>query len=326
MEIKSNKIIYLINVCLLCAFVFVNAPAAHAARKTSGTDENGNSWGYDKKTKTLTFSGNKAIEDAASMDGHGPEPSWYIWQDDTEHLVIEDGITGVGEGAFEDFLNLKTVKTTDSITYFGSMSFANCGCLTNLYWSVNLNKLGSYVFSGCRSLEKVQLYNRLIDIGYGAFDYCESIKQINIPDSVRNIGTCAFSYCNNLRQIKLPSGITYVKDGLFFKCKKLKKIAIPSKVETVTMSAFSGTGIKKLVIPKNVKVIKKEYPVLENKVFSGNKKLRKITIKSRKIKKIAKGAFSGLGKSCVIEVPKGKKKKYTKMLRKSGLSKKVKIK
>ena len=48
--------------------------------------------------------------------------------------------------------------------------------------------------------------------------------------------------------------------------------------------------------------------------------------RSKRIKKIEKNSFGGLTRKVVIKVPKSKKKKYTKMLRKSGLSKKIKIK
>ena len=44
------------------------------------------------------------------------------------------------------------------------------------------------------------------------------------------------------------------------------------------------------------------------------------------LSKIKKNSFGGLSRKVVIKVPKSKKKKYTEMLRNSGLSKKVKIK
>ena len=71
----------------------------------------------------------------------------------------------------------------------------------------------------------------------------------------------------------------------------------------------------------------------KDKVFAVNndselptKDLRLIEIKSKKVKSIAKGSFSGLSSKVVIKVPKSRKKKYTRMLRESGLEKKVKIK
>ena len=256
------------------------------------------------------------------MDGHSPEPPWYIWQDDTEHLVIEDGITGMGEGAFFEFMNLKDVKIPDSVTHLGSMCFYGCDKLTDIQLPDRISFIGAYAVSLC-NIKYINLPAGLKKIGN--LSGCEKLKEIVIPDSVAQLGDYMFAGCFSLERVVLPPNITKIRQCDFRNCKKLTKLKIPAKVTSISMSAFSGSGIRHLVLPENVKILKKGF-VIGGKVFSGNKKLRKITIKSRKIKKIAKGAFSGLGKSCVIEVPKGKKKKYTKMLRKSGLSKKVKIK
>lgn len=67
---------------------------------------------------------------------------------------------------------------------------------------------------------------------------------------------------------------------------------------------------------------------LGKNAFKGCKKLKTLTIKSKKLtaKSISKDAFKGLTKKTVIKVPKSKKAAYTKLFRKKGLSKKVKIK
>ena len=124
-----------------------------------------------------------------------------------------------------------------------------------------------------------------------------------------------------------------IKQYDFANCKNLRTLEIPEAVTTVSMSAFSGTKLKRITLPKNVTTIKKGMPYGgKGKVFAVNynwdlptKALRLIEIKSKKIKSIAKGSFSGLSSKVVIKVPKSRKKKYTKMLRKSGLEKKVKI-
>jgi hypothetical protein len=96
------------------------------------------------------------------------------------------------------------------------------------------------------------------------------------------------------------------------------------------MSAFAGSGLKKIVLPENVTTIKngdagrKVFKYIKG-INYPTKNLRVIEIHSKKIKSIQKNSFSGLSSKVVIKVPKSKKKKYTKMLRKSGLSKKVKI-
>lgn len=60
--------------------------------------------------------------------------------------------------------------------------------------------------------------------------------------------------------------------------------------------------------------------------FAGCSKLKKITIKSTKLKKIGKNAFKGINKKAVIRIPKSKNKTYKKLLKKGGVKSPVRIK
>lgn len=93
------------------------------------------------------------------------------------------------------------------------------------------------------------------------------------------------------------------------------------KVTSVADNAFKNNDkIKKVVINKNITSIGKN-------AFSGCKNLKTITITSTKLtkKSIDKNAFKGISGKVVIKVPKGMKKKYKKLFRSKGLSKKVRI-
>ena len=54
--------------------------------------------------------------------------------------------------------------------------------------------------------------------------------------------------------------------------------------------------------------------------------MKSITIKSKKLRKVGAGAFKGINKKATINVPKAKKKAYTKLLKGKGQAKTVKIK
>ena len=133
-----------------------------------------------------------------------------------------------------------------------------------------------------------------------------------------------------MKKIILPEGLESIGSETFRYCPKLEKITIPSTVTQIGVGAFSYSGIKKIEIPKGVKNIfyeKEEILLPEEKgLFLGCKNLKKVVIKSKKITKVAKNSFYKTNKRVKIYVPKGKKKKYTKMFREKGkLSKKVKI-
>ena len=73
-------------------------------------------------------------------------------------------------------------------------------------------------------------------------------------------------------------------------------------------------------------VIGKEITSIGAKAFSGCKALKKITIKSAKLKKVGKNAFKGIHVKAVIKAPKAKLKAYKKLLRAGGAGSKVRIK
>ncbi len=92
------------------------------------------------------------------------------------------------------------------------------------------------------------------------------------------------------------------------------------KITSVAANALKGNKkVKTLTIEKNTVKIGKN-------AFANCKNLKKIVIKSKKLKTVGSKAFKGISKKATVKVPKTKIKAYTKLLRKGGLSKKVKIK
>jgi len=88
------------------------------------------------------------------------------------------------------------------------------------------------------------------------------------------------------------------------------------KVTSVGASACRNrAGITKVIIGKNVTKIGK-------RVFSGCKKLKKVTIKTTKLTEstVGSNAFSGISSGVVVRVPESKVKAYRKLFKKKGIS------
>jgi len=101
---------------------------------------------------------------------------------------------------------------------------------------------------------------------------------------------------------------------------KIKASGKTWKVTSVAANALKGNKkMESLTIEKNVRKIGKN-------AFANCRKLKKVTIKSKKINTIGKNAFKNINKNATVKVPKAQKKKYAKLLNKAKLSKKVKIK
>ena len=318
-----KKFIVFIGFMTISTLLMMNYNITAKSKPTQGIDTNGNVWKYNKKTKTLTFKGTKDLEENL-MDGHSAEPEWFCWDKEAEHVVIKEGITGLPGGEFSFFSNLKTIVLPDTVTYIGNSVFDLCMSLEQIQMSKNIIKIGDYAFDGCRNLINIQIPDKVLSIGRSAFSGCSNLTEIDIPDSVKEIGFEAFGECPNLKKVKLPQNLKVISEYLFFNCKKLTTVKIPDSVTTIYAGAFQESGIKQIVIPKNVKYIKKgEW---SDGVFADCKNLKTIEIKSKKIESCFKGAFDGVNTNVVIKVPKSKLTEYKAMFQKSGLSKKVKIK
>ena len=109
----------------------------------------------------------------------------------------------------------------------------------------------------------------------------------------------ALSGNRTITAVTIGKNVTDIGAKVFYKCVKLTKMTIPSKVNKIGKQAFEGCS-----------------------------KLNLITIKTTKLteKNVGKAAFKGIAKKAVIKVPKSKKKVYQKMLKKKGISSKVKVK
>lgn len=153
------------------------------------------------------------------------------------------------------------------------------------------------------------------------------VAKINgVEYKVTGINNNAFTNLKKLKTIKMGKGITQIGDNAFSGCKKLKNVTLGKNVTTIGTKAFyKCESITIFTLPAKVKKI-------GTSAFEGCKKIRQLYIKTKKLTKnnVKKKAFKGVGskyyKKVKVKVP-GKKyvKTYKTFLRKSGLSKKIKI-
>lgn len=77
-------------------------------------------WNFDTKSGTLTISGTGAISDYSN---------WNDISSAVTYIEIGNGITTVGEGAFNGFTALKEVYLAESVTELGADAFKDCSRL-----------------------------------------------------------------------------------------------------------------------------------------------------------------------------------------------------
>lgn len=136
------------------------------------------------------------------------------------------------------------------ITTIGDSAFANSPNLKSIVVPENVKSIGKNAFDGCTQLTKISLPDGLTSIGNSAFYYC-GIKSIVIPDSVTSLGTGLFNF-SDLTEIKLSKSLKNINTALFGST-SLAEIDIPKSVTEIKSNAFyEASGLKTITIPEGV--------------------------------------------------------------------------
>ena len=114
---------------------------------------------------------------------------------------IPNGVTTIGDNAFESCTNLTNVVIPDSVTSIGDCAFEACINLTNVVIPDSVTSIGDYAFAFCTNLTEIIIPEGMKEIPRQSFDSCSQLTSIVIPNSIETIGEWAFSNCYNLTEI-----------------------------------------------------------------------------------------------------------------------------
>lgn len=247
-----------------------------------------------------------------------------------------------------------------SLEKIGTGAFQGCNNLHGIEIPEGVQTIENDTFDGCWNLNKIVLPESVKTIGDNAFKDCKNIHEMVIPANVNYISNSSFAGAkqdeidtskNEYAQASIgglpKKGETFVINGIKYKVtksagkngtvavsgvksKKLKKAVIPSTVQkggyTLNVTEISKNAFKKCTKLTSVTIGKNVRKIGSN-AFYGDKKLKRITIKSTKLKSVGKNAVKNIHKKAVIKVPKKQLKKYKKLFKsKTGYRKSMKIK
>lgn len=181
----------------------------------AGTCGENLTWQLSRDTGVLTISGEGAMDDYIAY--YAPH---FPCHDRIKSIVLEEGVTEIGNGAFRGLKNVQKVTLPQSLKIISAGAFA-----------------------GCEELQEISLPMQLTYIGSGAFSG-SSLRQIFIPKNVLGLKGATFSECGQLEKIEVdPENQAFVSDhGIVYDKDKTELIVVPKK-----------SSISKLVIPDTVR-------------------------------------------------------------------------
>ena len=190
-----KKVISLfLSLAMLLSIVSVVDFSAFAYVKTGKCGTNV-TYSLDTETGVLTISGTGYMKDYSGKN------SPFYYNSSVKSVIIENGVTSIGNQAFYGCASLTSITIPDSVT-----------------------SIGEYAFYGCTSLASITIPNSVTSICYSAFSGCTSLTSVTIPDSVTSIGHSAFYNCTGLTSVTIPNSVTSIGQEAFFNCSNLKSV------------------------------------------------------------------------------------------------------
>lgn len=276
---KFRRFLSLTLCALLLLAMLPQAPLWTTAEAIQGTCGDNVSWSLEDGTLTISGSGlmhNYTLDSYLNSSLYSTAP-WIGYRSQITRVVVQYGVTGIGNFSFYDCTSLTDVTIPDSVTSIGSYAFYKCTGLKSITIPDSVTGIGSYAFCGCENLKSVHITDMaawcriLFDgsntnplsngaglylngilvtnliipdgvpcIGKYAFDGYTSLTTATIGNSVTHIGNYAFGDCISLTTATIGNSVTHIGGNAFSYCDSLTDVTIGDNVTHIGDYAFGG--------------------------------------------------------------------------------------
>lgn len=162
---------------------------------------------------TLTLSGSGGMRYFSNAEA----TPWHDYRSKITGVVLETGVTSVGNSAFAGLSQLCSVTLPETV-----------------------KTIAPYAFSGCTALSEIQIPESVVSIGQSAFAECTGLGQIRLPGELTVVESEVFSGCGSLAEITIPQMVSRIEALAFSGCSALQKITFEGNAPVVESHAFGG--------------------------------------------------------------------------------------
>lgn len=118
----------------------------------------------------LTDDGVLTVSGTGDMNDYWTEEHpWCLNEDDIKIVIIENGITSIGDGAFSFCTFLTSITIPDSVTSIGEGAFYRCSSITSVTIPDSVKVIMNNAFYLCTGLTSVTISDGVTTIGTNAF-------------------------------------------------------------------------------------------------------------------------------------------------------------
>ena len=176
-------------------------------------------------------------------------------------VVVENGITIIGEEAFSGCINLESISVpfvgtsataTGKDSLFGAIfdkSEKGDGYNRAYTQDINISNLSTWEYWLPNKLKTVAITDGT-SLPYGALIRCTYVETVTLPDTLKTVSYDAFWGCSGLKNVYIPEGVTTIGEKAFENCSALTEIVVPSTVTLIENKAFAGcSSLKTITLP-----------------------------------------------------------------------------
>ena len=189
-------------------------------------NENNVHWSFDSSSGELVIDGKGDMASYVPIMNAAP---WKAYESNMTSVVIQEGVTSIGEYAFDQIATIKTVHIPHTITYISPTAFIGCSGILSLYWD-NRN-IRTNPFSD-RQLTFIRFGTHIDTIPDSFCKDMTTITKVEISDSVRYVGRDAFYGCSALNEISVGKSVKDFGYNAFYRCNSLENVFWNSNVYT----------------------------------------------------------------------------------------------
>ena len=280
-------------------------------------------------TWELTCDGVLTISGTGNMTNWNKTNPWSSHLLKIQSVIIEEGVTSIGNYAFYDCYNLRSISIPNSLKCIWGHAFLNCSALDGVAFGSELEIIASYAFEGCKSLTAITIPKNVTNIGYSAFRGCSGLASIIVESGNMKYKKCedfnaiinydnqlvvgckntviptgyllsiawyAFDGCSEMTSIDIPTGITEIQQGAFRDCSSLTAITLPKRITKLSDDIFNGCSSLSSV------TLNGEVTQIGAHAFAGCEKLTDFDIPAT-VTEIGKYAFDGCSSLTAATLP-----------------------
>ena len=223
-------------------------------------------WTLDTESGVLTIYGTGNMRNYhGNWDygcrGNGNAP-WYNYRTRIKSVVIEDGVTSIGNAAFYQCTNLTSISMPPSLTKISYEAFRGCSNMEEITIGSGVCTIQDRWVTDCPKLRLIHLEDgnscfAVIDGIIYTADMETIVKMPDnnpittyvIPDGVSKMATDAVYSQQNVESITVPVSMTNIDYGVFDNCPKLTTLIFKADTPPTLAKDLYGTSLQFIYVP-----------------------------------------------------------------------------